>query len=82
MDIICDLAVFDQSVSKEETVVRLIRSLPLSFKPLDVVSSMIKNNFDQLISTIYAKVARMKSNEEQVKLLPVDPTPALMFWSI
>lgn len=77
--IIDEYVAFDQTVSEEGKAAKLIRSLPLSFEPLGIVSSMIIMIFDDLIRTVHAEIAREKSQKRQTIILPNDPPPSARF---
>jgi len=65
LTIVGEFSTYDEDMPEKEKVSRLIRSLPHSFNPLAMVSTLMDTGFDNIVSAVQAALARHSNPHNQ-----------------
>lgn len=62
LSIVGELANYDSDISETEKTSKVLRSLPPSFAPLAMVSSLQDLTFDKVVNAVQAKIAQRSNH--------------------
>jgi len=64
LEIVSRLATFDEEISEKEKTSKLLRTLLDSFAPIAMVAQKVDMDFEKLLISVHAEIAREKNSKE------------------